>query len=427
MVSNMLARWKFQIWLITVVVAVAALAGTFLDEHVAYAQGEEYDYVDVGLVLEVPEVSSPISRSVNIVVMNHGSRTAYDVEVVVDIAYPENSSFFSATPIVSVGNASLESDGKSLRWTISALQGLQREEVSAQVIHKTSSEPIFDKSEHVHEYFGEVTTLSFESNLHERNNTSRVWSYVTNPTLGSSKQARGSYSVNVSVDAHNPPPGGIVNFTISASSGIITIDQKVAIALTDGLAVDDTGTISYDPATRAPSVSYSNGVFNIGTLTFSQRNDQHSVTLPVRVSSDAVVNEQCLTATITGNPPPGVGPFNDDISDNVVKVCLGDQPVEPLVSGQVDTFTVYPCVGITDAPCDNTDDVRIRAVDKTTTPGRLLNAGDVIANIADAPGRTYDGQMHNNVLQSVNSEDKVSWQTATDSDPDFNGTSIQSK
>ena len=90
--------------------------------------------------------------------------------------------------------------------------------------------------------------------------------------------------------------------------------------------------------TKPDSVSYDSttGVFNIGTHertlpTYACWNQLgHSVTLPVTVSSNAVVNEQCLTATITGNPPPGTGPYDDDISDNVAKVCLGQARAEPV-------------------------------------------------------------------------------------------------
>ena len=92
------------------------------------------------------------------------------------------------------------------------------------------------------------------------------------------------------------------------------------------------------------------------------------------------------------------------------------------MSGQVDAFTIYPCVDNTNPPCDGTDDVRVRGVDQTAGTARILRAGGVLINIGDATGRAYDGSMHNSVLQSVNSADKVSWQTATDADPDFVGT-----
>ena len=434
----MFAQWKHNIWLTSIVVVVAILAGAFPDEPVAHAQGENRTPADVGIFLEVPD--DPQASGVHklyIIVVNQGSRTAYDVKVKVDVVYPAQSHFSILNlPTVPLGNASV--DGTSLRWTIPALGRLQREAVTARVTHAVSSQPAqpsdFDNSAYPHELFGEVTTSSYDSNL--RNNTARVWSYDYSFTAGgtdTTRQVLGNYSVSVTVDNPNPAPGGTVNFTIKADRtnpyGVTgetppPIDLKVDVELTDGLTV--TGTPTYAPAAalRADSVSYSDGVFTIGTLK-QGKSRKNSVTLPITVASSAVVNKQCLTAKLTGNPPPGVGEHEDDISDNVAKVCLGDQPVEPFVRGQVDAFTVYPCVGITTEPCDNTDDVKVRAVDKTVATERILNAGDVTINIVDGPGRTYDGQMHNNVLQSVNSANEVSWQTAiasSDVSTDFSGT-----
>ena len=49
-------------------------------------------------------------------------------------------------------------------------------------------------------------------------------------------------------------------------------------------------------------MSYSSGVFTIVTL-LQGKERTISVTLPIMVAANAVVNEQCLTATLTGNPP----------------------------------------------------------------------------------------------------------------------------
>ena len=137
----------------------------------------------------------------------------------------------------------------------------------------------------------------------------------------------------------------------------------------------------------------------------------NAVTLPVKVDSNAVVNGQCLTATLTGNPPPGTGRNDDDISDNVAKACFGDGGqfvVEPPKSGQVeDSFkiNIYPCVGVTDPPCDNTDDVRVRAIGKVVGDTEsFLEQGTPLIHIPDKPNRKYDS--HDN---SVNSGDIVSW------------------
>jgi len=132
------------------------------------------------------------------------------------------------------------------------------------------------------------------------------------------------------VDEPSPSPGDAVNFTITAErtkpsgrTGLTPppIDLKVAIELTGGLSVsgDPTYPPPYTGYTKPDSVIYSNGVFNIGTLKAGD-SKKNSVTLPITVASNAAGSLQCLTAKLTGNPPPGTGPHDDDISDNVVKV-----------------------------------------------------------------------------------------------------------
>ena len=396
-----------------------------------HAQGAVNDYVDVAVVLKFPDTISAAHRHhLDIVVVNHGTRTAYDVEVVVDVEYPEDSSLLLFVPKVPVGDATIENDRHTLRWSIPTLGGLQREEVTAEVYHEIVASHMigttFDNSLVPHEVYGEVTTSSFENELHKGNNTARAWSYRYTIIKESFIQVEGNYSVAVSVDEPSPAPGETVNFTITADranpiSGLLNltalnpppIDLEVAVDLTEGLTVS--GAPSYSPDTaggKPDSVIYDNGVFNIGTRKMDEPNPPtYSVTLPVSVSNNAVVNEQCLTATLTGNPPPGTDPRDDDVSDNVAKVCLGDLPPEPLASGQVDVFTVYPCVGITDDPCDTTNDVRVRAVKSS---GPVLAPDTAIFHINPTRGRIYDDKTGH----SVNDGNTVSWQTAvTDGRP----------
>ena len=399
----------------------------------AHAQGGERDYVDVALVLETPITANRGTRDMKAIVMNLGSRTAYDVEVVVDVVKPENSSYFTRTRDMPIGAVSLENGGYSFRWTIPEIGELERVEVTAVVIHENVVDPLFNKQEYPHEFYGEVTTSSFESDLRKGNNTDRAWSVLINEHVGRVEPARPDYSVNVSVDERHVSPGNVVNFTVTANQSagrFSTIDLKVAIELTDGLAVDEDATatpprvISYTPDDRVASVGYSNGVFNIGTLKWSEHGEHHivTVTLPIRVSSNAVVNEQCLTATITGNPPPVAGPRDDDISDNVAKLCLGDQPVAPIFTGEVDVFTVYDCFARQTYPCNGTDGVRVRAVNKNVDSGIIMSPGTTIVRVQDFAARVYDSYLKNSVQQSITDGNTVSWQTATDAHDNFTGT-----
>ena len=415
---------------------LAALAAFLLLDTASAQEATEYEYVDLAVTLEIPDqFSQVLSQHLNIIVVNQGSRTAYDVEVVVDVENPAlgyyQIRFVGETaPRVPVGTSSLENAGRRLRWSIPALGGLQREEVRVYVVHKsTETGSEFDNSSIPHEYFGEVTTSSFESDIHKGNNTSRVWSYRYDEPNQKYRQAAGNYTVAVTVDDPSPSPGDTVNFTITADrttptdysgTDVPPIDAKVNIELTDGLSA--TGTPTYLCADLATcvvptQVSYSNGVFDIGTLK-ARESTRNSVTLPVLVASDAVVNEQCLTATLTGNPPPGIGPIDDDISDNVAKLCLGI-PSEKRVyeSGTVAAWTIHACKSDVSAnECDTVDEVDVHLVASTDDSGKV-DLTQALIHIKDVPGRVLDSH-----TQSVTGGTTVSWQTATLEDSGFTGT-----
>ncbi len=430
-----------SIIVLTALALCMALSGAIFAPDPIHAQESNNDYVDLGLTLEVP--NTIVGVDPKIIVVNNGTRTAYDVEIVVKVVSPQKSHFTfpDAQLQVPVGSLSSENNGRTLRWTIPELGGLQREELTVDTTIERTAAPAFDNNLFVHEFYGEVTTSSFESDLHEGNNTSRVWSYRYRTQHNSHFQAGGNYTVDVSVDEPSPSPGDTVNFTITADrinpyasfTGAFTpgtpppIDLKVDIDLTDGLTVSGTPTyVSTNESgvekTKPSSVSYSNGVFNIGTLKGGDTGTypepiKNSVTLPVTVSSSAVVNRQCLTARLTGNPPPGTGRYDDDISDNVAKLCLGEGAgalVDPFVSGQVDAFTVYPCVGVTTPPCDSTNDVRVRAVN--TSNEQILAPGTAIFHVNPTEARIYDAKSGH----SVNDGNTVSWQTAVNPDRLYN-------
>ena len=386
----MFARCKVQAWLVAFAAILAALAAALLDEPVASAQGEDRDYVDVGLILKVPE-SAHIEtyHALDIVVVNNGSRTAYDVEVVVNLVYPEvgdhpmpapqESSFFMepddyverfrAAPLeVPVGSVSVfRDDGghSSLRWSIPALAGLQRKEVRANVVHSIRNR--FESINFAHEFSGYVTTASFDSN--PGNNEGQVWSYNLGDTFN---EVLGNYTIDVTVDNAYPSQGDTVIFTITADrqnpySGTSPplIDVVVDIDLIGGLAVNgepklirgvdesidlmDQDLVAYD---------VEDVKFTFRTLTKDEPR-RNSVTLPVVVSSGTVVNDQCLTAALTGQPPPGTGPHDDDMSDNVAKLCLGEPPDSTVVfnSGTIGLPTWYNCVDRTTFPCGDTASV----------------------------------------------------------------------
>ncbi len=445
----MSARWKFQIALIAVIAVFAVLAGAFRDGPVAHAHhGEDRDYVDVSLTLEVPEdPQSSGTHEVHIIVVNHGTRTAYDVVVEVDVetlkplgqTESQIQSLFTLEGIgtravrVPVGRISV--DGTSFRWTIPELRGMQRVVVIPRVRHFGGS-GVYNNRLKVHKISGTVSTASFQSDTHKENDSSQVWTYAHNTRNIYFIQVWVAYTVSVSVDNRFPDRGDTVNFTVTAGRKPTyprvrpspevppPIDLKVEIATTDGLTV---GTPSryytsneggFQTTVSSPKWSYSNGEFNIGTGVAGEDEVRaHSVILPVTVGSDTdvVVNEQCLTATLTGNPPPGTGPLDDDISDNVAKVCLGPGPATLFQDGTVAVWTLKACRG--DVPtnaCDTVPEVDVEVL--TSIDGNIHHVSPII-HVKDEPGRVFDADNG-----SVTDGTTVSWQTATDEDPDFTGT-----
>ena len=112
----------------------AAATGNLFDRHAAYAQGSDEGYVDVGLILDMPDHPAQNWQQIlAIIVVNQGSITAHDVEVVVSIEYPATLSHFHDEPVrdiisrdlayVPIGSLSLDDDERTLRWTIPALEG----------------------------------------------------------------------------------------------------------------------------------------------------------------------------------------------------------------------------------------------------------------------------------------------------------------
>ena len=406
-----------------VLVAVTASFGPGGDA--ANAQGGDEDYVDLELTLGyVDRVYDP---DLDIIVMNHGTRAAYDVEVVVDIVSPKNTVSFRrpyrgrALGGVSIGHVSMEGtlpavssgaengNGYTLRWTIPELPGLGYGRVTTDILtfdQDITQHPrvdLFDEQHTPVEFYGEVTTSSFESELRRENNTDRIWTESTGASSSDLRvRATPDYKIeSLSVDELSPSPGDIVNFTFEADPDR-NIDSRVTIGLTDGLTIDEDPdatpareittvvTAIHYGGTPGP-VSYSDGVFTIGTRPFDEGIGRLTATLPVRVASDAGGTQQCLTVTITGNPPTGGGPYYDDISDNVAKLCLnlgavpaaGEQVV--LDDGTVDLFTWYDCVGKTAGPCQENDLLELVALSDT-----VLQPSQMVVHVPDPAGRTED-------------------------------------
>ncbi len=75
-------RARFALFLLAPLMCLVALSGIG-ESNTVHAQGDEGDYVDVAVVLQMP-VYEP-GRRLEIIVMNLGSRTAYEPLVLVSV------------------------------------------------------------------------------------------------------------------------------------------------------------------------------------------------------------------------------------------------------------------------------------------------------------------------------------------------------
>lgn len=391
----------------------ATLGGAVAGPGTAQAQGSD---IDLAVSIKVPAsvARDHIESGPTITVTNRGSDTAYTVRVVIEadnnVSLDPTSNLAPANTvnIPPIGSVALH-DSK-LIWSIDRLPGKSVYEYTVLTAQYASASGI-----QIVQY---VATVSSRSALEpEHNNRAEVWQVRKSPAF---RALTPNYAVSVAVDDRFPAEQGDVTFTVVASlPGVVDDDSRhlrdarVTIPLPAGL--------TYKSATAPAGTSYnsSTGIWTIGDwhLIGSPPTTAHSLTLTATRAANTVLHEQCVAAEISAKPPEPI----DKVQNNRSEVCLGAPPVL-FQRGEVDTFTIFPCVGITSDPCDNTDDIRVRAVDKTATPERILAPDTVLIHVQDAPGRTLDGQMYNNVLQSVNNATTVSWQTATEEIAAFTGT-----
>ncbi len=221
-------------------------------------------------------------------------------------------------------------------------------------------------------WLAEVSALgSYESATKMSNNIARRWDVQR--SANRVVTAKPNYSLSMTSSNHAITAEGIQSADVVVTARFDWVpgtsindepamDARVVMEFSPGLqADDDAAAFGLDTkVTNVKQVSdltYEGGVFNIGQTLDGV---EFRMTLPVRVTSGASSTAPlCVAATIMAQPVAGFGEFLDDITDNMGKVCFGPAPegeLEVLVSGTVDLFTWYDCVGKSAAPCDQKDD-----------------------------------------------------------------------
>ena len=212
-------------------VLCAAMAWAATDHSVSHAQTpdpkDEFDFVDLEVKLDI--IKGSLEKS-GIEVSNLGQRTAYDLEVVVEIVFPDLTDGFdvlSRQGRLPVGTLVLENDNKRARWSIPKLEGGSK--VVYTIDHADTNMFAY------YEIVGTVSSQAFESQDRMDNNTHVMW----RQTRSSSAFHRtgGYHLTTVSVDDPYPSPGETVNFTVTATKGSDApmFDARVEIDFSGGL------------------------------------------------------------------------------------------------------------------------------------------------------------------------------------------------
>ena len=392
-------------WLCTVVLVallMAIPAGTFVPTT-ADAQGS-------GVDLAVSFKDDPgSSGAIFLDVYNHGDVAAEGVRVVIELRgfnLDANNNADSSPVDLPVGKlVPVAGAPQQAVWEVGRLapgSGYRIPNIVSIIdnTNQPSSEPAFF-------YFVATVNNGAPEELHHALRNNRAY-YISKPGQGISW-----LPTDAVVDATVHDFGGSdVSFTITARNDAVgpfsvQLGTVVNVRLTSGLTysehtithTNDRGGVSTDTDTDYDSNS---GQWDIGDFDPVSPRESYRLTLTATVAADAVREEQCLTAEISGIGPEDVSPYGSSSqANNVAIACLGS----PIVSdGPVSLLTWYDCIGETDYPCDrdnnaNGDGFEVVAVGGTVgsnsiSPDRVTQPRDVLVHVPDPLGRKCLGRQH---------------------------------
>ena len=102
------------------------------------------------------------------------------------------------------------------------------------------------------------------------------------------------------------------------------------------------------------------------------------------LDGDMPLSQRCLEARIRSNPPP------EGWQGGPLKVCLGtdDPPRLLLEDGQLDIFTLYPCVGtdLTSYPCNSDDEDSLEVAAGAYLPLDFTRRSDLLGDPTNSMG-----------------------------------------
>ena len=437
---------KRMLMILCLALGAAAVSAVTATPETTTAQ-DQYPYVDVAVSLSNCGGSIIERVKVCLTIANLGTFPAYDVEVTVEqnaetttgstyqiaaAALPSGVSF--SEPLAIPGIPALTQSGV---LTVAELPAMQSYTVSLD----TTTTLLWKNS-------AKITRMgSYESPLHRGNNEDEIWlltfngnsytndaAYHTTATMDPVKD--GASSVRIVVQTGHKFTSHRTGSRARFQDGCVDVALPAGIApkpmasatvslyrlgITTLLPFDRGITYQSGESCGDSSSDDVSGSFEIGdSFTYTIRYIKFEISLPVTVTDEAVAEGRCVRVEIFAEPEPGPGEHDDDPRDNVSEAC---PPRPELFSeGEVDIFTIYDCFARKTAPCDGTDGVRVRAVNRNADPDVIMAPGTTFVQVRDPVARVYDSYVRNNVQQSVTDATTVSWQTATDAHNNFTGT-----
>ena len=403
-------------------VAIVALAAAFSFPAPAQAQAQDETYVDLSIEIAV-------GLSFVFTARNQGTATAYGVTVDIEIAdqtiHSTGSGQFTQKSGTTCSGNIPGTTCISGAWTVGVLGA--GEETSFTIGPRLASGlPCCSGGSDRWPVPARAViknTVPQEEERSKGDNTAVGWILV-NQGGTNTLEARTDYWLEASVDDLLPDAGDTVKFTFKAvtsggAQGSVG-GAKVRLKLDDGM-----GAPTATPSTE--TFGAASGLTRTWDWDFDLTHPTASKTLEVSTTLDNPLpagvsrSDLCLTAELSAERP-------DDrvLGDTSAKICLREDPTVPFEGGELNLFTLYPCVGVSPIayPCRDNDD------DSTADNGLELVAGSdtrtQFAPRAHGISRRDDGSTlylrPESVLIRVDPEARVGtkWYTGSDENSDSN-------
>ena len=380
-------------------------------------EGAEHQYVDLVMSYEHSE-----SIEVYYSVRNAGTQTATGVAVSflledMSVSTFNFLKFITLRPTIT-DHRTVDQTNQTFTWEIGTLSP-----------GETSKTLSFATADHRGLLSGEesigVITATAKSHQPEldflsSNNVAKLYSFLRGGTGIARHMKENKLALLLSVDDLRPDAGGDVDFGLAAKQEApegnsllynVVDEIEIRVELSEGLEFKAGWTRPTGFTTVGRSATWTPEAVS---RRIQVRPLMREIEIEVQLTSDSLdaipLEERCITAWLEDSIPPP----NPDYVLGSLKQCLGDDPKVLFQSGELDLFTLYSCVGVTQIayPCrdDNSDstvdngmemvagaDIRSQLAPRAQGVGRkedsrnvYLMPGSVVVQVEDPGGRAVD-------------------------------------